>query len=290
MPDPFAAYVAKADPFAAYVAQEAPLPPDPRVVAEQDRLEGPVSEYLRRHPEERAGLEAEFNQAAEDLPWNVGTALAGAVVPGVLAKALPYAPGVVQKGVSTVGKVLAKPAVGAAIGAATGYQTGGLTGAAAGAAAGYSGGKLSKWLGRGRPDVAGGMSRAGQSAAQSSALKDYPLLDALMRGANYDELAGIASTLKAGAAPAAAPAARASVSALESEIAARAALKAPIDWRTTDVTPIARPGKGIHFGDESTPGLLKMLEDALLAKDKVLAEKIQTAIRQRAHITGKVGN
>lgn len=70
---------------------------------------------------------------------------------------------------------------------------------------------------------------------------------------------------------------------------ARAKLAEPIHWRTTDVTPIRRPGPGIHFGEESTPGLLKMLQDALLAKNTPLAAQLQTAIRQRAHITGKVG-
>jgi hypothetical protein len=77
--------------------------------------------------------------------------------------------------------------------------------------------------------------------------------------------------------------------ALAQELAARSALQAPINWRTTDITPIKRPGSSIYFGEESTPGLLKLLQDAQLAKNQPLADTVLKAIRQRSHITGKVG-
>jgi hypothetical protein len=148
-----------------------------------------------------------------------------------------------------------------------------------------------KLAGSGASDrMIAGMSEAGRAAAAPAATTGQPLLDALMRGAGYDELAALSAAKGAG--KAAAPVAQASASgasALEAELMAREQLAKPINWRTTDVTPINRPGKGIHFGEESTPGLLKLLQDAQLAKDATLADKILTAIRQRSHITGKVG-
>jgi hypothetical protein len=73
------------------------------------------------------------------------------------------------------------------------------------------------------------------------------------------------------------------------EVAARAELAKPIDWRTTDAVPITPPRKGIILGGESTPGLQRMLEEALMNEDRTLVEQIQKAQRQRAHINGKVG-
>ncbi len=210
------------------------------------------------------------------------------MAPGLLAKILPRAPGIVQQGASVAAKVLGNPWVNGGIGAEEGYRHGGVRGALAGAVTGYG---ISRGLGAlsggSSVDVAGGMSQAGRAAAESVSDRTgvrVPMLDALMRGASADELAAMV-TPKA----AAAPVAQTGQAALASQLAAREALARPINWRTTDVTPIKRPGANIILGEESTPGLLEMLQDALLAKDAPLAEKLQKAIRQRSHITGKVG-
>jgi hypothetical protein len=304
MPDPFAQFaVAQEDPFAAFAAAAAP---DPRVVAEQDRLD-PDTAGLRRiyaaNPGLRESVSAELDQAADELPWAIGGAALSAVLPGVLEKAAPYAPGAVR----AVAKVVSSPATSGAVGAAEGYRRGGVWGALTGGASGYG---IAKGLGAlagaatrpKAPNVAAGMSQAGRAAAAKAPVAQaetgQPVLDALLRGAKYDELAAMPSVAAriakapaptAPAAPQAAPKATTGASALVDEVAARQKLADPINWRTTDATPIKKPGKGIHFGEESTPGLLKLLQDALMAKNAPLAEKIQTAIRQRSHITGKVG-
>jgi hypothetical protein len=272
MPDlDIASALAELDIDAELASLESPAP-DPRVVAEQERLSEPS--FLERV------MVSGVNHAADTS----GRAAAGMGL-GLLGKAAPYVPGIVQK----AGKLLGNPMVGSAIGAAEGARHGGLTGAVTGGVTGYGGSKAANMLAGkfGGPNVAAGMSRAGQAAQQSEALRQYPALDALMRGAPYDELAGIATAAKAGTKVA--PAVTKATS-LVDEVAARQKLANPIDWRTTDVTPIKKPGKGIHFGEESTPGLLKMLQDAQLAKDATLAEKIKKAISQRSHITGKVGS
>lgn len=273
---------------AAIVSADAPRPPDSRVVAEQDRLD-PETAFMRPH---QGAIRQELDQAADDLPWALAGTAASVVLPGVLAKAFPYAP----RAVHAVARVAGSPATGGAIGAAEGYRRGGIWGALTGGAAGYG---LSKGLGAlsgsgAGPDVAAGMSQSGRAAATADALSQTPTLKALMSGAGYDELSALpgvqAAAARSGRASAIVPrSAPTGASALEAELMARAKLAEPIHWRTTDVTPIRRPGPGIHFGEESTPGLLKMLQDALLAKNTPLAAQLQTAIRQRAHITGKVG-
>lgn len=258
---------------------EAPRPPDPRVVAEQDRLDPDGAARRRIYaatPGLQADVERELAQAAEELPWAVGSTVAGAVVPGILAKAAPYAAGAVKAGAGA----LAKAAPYAAGGAEFFFPR-----TARVAKQALSAAKVLR--GRG-PDVAGGMGQAGRAAEDAATGGGSALLDALMRGASYDELAAVAGGTAAPAAKTAATAAG-KASTLVDEVAAREALRAPINWRTTDVTPIARPGKGILFGEESTPGLLKLLQDALLTKDAPLVDKIQKAIRQRSHITGKTG-
>lgn len=263
-----------------------PKAPDPRVVAEQDRLD-PETAFMRPH---QSVIQPELDQAADELPWALGGAALSAVLPGVLAKAFPYAP----RAVSAVAKVAGSPVTGGAIGAAEGYRRGGLWGALTGGVTGYG---VSKGLGalaggRGGPDVAGGMSQAGRQAQSVSSATgvDVPALDALMRGAGADELSALVAQRAAPRAMPATPmAAAAPADALTAELMARETLQKPINWRTTDVTPLTRPGKGIYFGEESTPGLLRLLQDAQLAKNQPLVDKLLVAIRQRSHITGKVG-
>lgn len=260
----------------AYLDAGPPAAPDPRVVAAQDALD-PESAALRRIYASRPGLKAEIDQeadvAAQELPWAVGGAVAGYALPGVMAKAAPYAPGIVQKGVAKTAEVLSKPVVGGALGAYDGYRRGGWIGALMGGAMGAagSGGK--------RVDVAGGMSQAGKAAAKPPT----PMLDALLRGDSADDLAALAKGVQKP--PVSIPKPR--LSGLEAELAARETLSKPIDWRAMDITPVKRPAQNILFGEESTPGLLRMLEDAQLAKNPQLVEQVQKAIRQRSHITGK---
>jgi len=275
MPDPFAAYVAGADPFAAFVSADEPVPPDPRVVAEQDRLTTPG--FLHQV----AQSSVEHAKAISERAL-IGMA-AGAI--------LPKLPAAAQR----VWGAITSPAASAAAGAYHRYKNGGIVGAVTEGGGAYAANKgLGSVLGRGAapeagPDVAAGMSQAGRAAQAPKT----SVLDALMRGAKYDELAGLpdvqAAAARIGKASAPAPTPSATPSTLLDEVAARAKLSEPINWRTTDVTPIAKPGKGIHFGEESTPGLLKLLQDAQLAKNQPLVDKLLTAIRQRSHITGKVG-
>lgn len=237
----------------------------------------------------QGAVRQELDQAAEDLPWAVGGAAVSAFLPGFLSKVAPYAPRAAQ----AVAKVASSPTTYGATGAVEGYRRGGLWGALTGGASGYG---LAKGLGAlsggGGPDVAAGMSQAGRAATAAKSVSaqagvEVPMLDALQRGASFDEMLALAQgqAPKAAVSASAAPAA----STIESELMARQTLEKPINWRTQDVTPIKKPGPGIHFGEESTPGLLKMLQDALVSKNKTLAQQIETAIRQRSHITGKVG-
>ncbi len=273
MPDPFAQYaVQTVDPFAAFaVADDGPAAPDPRVVAEQKRLTEP-------------GFARQVLISGADNARGISERALIGMTAGAAGKMLAKAPGIIQKAAG----VLSSPWVSGGIGAIEGGRRGGVTGAIAGGAAGVGGAKIAGQIGAklAAPDVAGGMSAAGRAAEAGPTLARARELERLLKSGSLDDLqAFLGPRAVAPVATAAAPAA----SALESELMAREMLARPINWRTTDVTPIKRPGANIHFGEESTPGLLKLLQDALMAKNKPLAEKLQTAIRQRSHITGKVG-
>jgi hypothetical protein len=231
----------------------------------------------------------EMSTAADTIPpFLRGVEVMGAplippmgAIPGVLSKI----GGGVGKAMGALSRAASKPSVGALAGAAEeGYRTGGdPRSMAVGALAGAGGGS---WLGTllgkgGAPNVAKGMSQAGQ-AAKGATGGTAPLLDALMRGDSFDDLAALAK--RPGTKTVTRPA-----DALALEV-----LKRDIDWRITDAVPIdamqraqSRGGSIIEAG-ESIPGLGERMAQALKQGDQPLADKLARAIRQRMHITEKV--